>query len=438
MHLFSLQFTACYCCFLTGLLFVVCCLLQMKHSFPSFSRGKRRRLSIPELRRRKPRTATTTTEDSTAADVEVTIPVGVTVAEGMNDGCNPNSCEDSIRPVTLIGKESVVWVEDDDIEEEGDMSWPLPLELDLEDFPPHAPFLLPQTLAAHDSFVGLAAVPAEMDDIALHSSSPSSSPSSAASSTRSPPPLTRDNPTSVEIADHLEQWGLFDHLLFAIQRQEPHLRTVLNRFAALMEWLIDTQPRFKACTLHDLQLHIKLFIAEDYDLMSSYVQYLAEHKHYQPATVVGHIDDIRICCTWFVLFRARSELVQDNSRMKQHEMLGFLTSVKLLRKILNKKVRFIKTSPCLHYNKQTHTLPHRKRNDAVTRPCPLWLRIDCSQKAILEHNCKLCKEKSSISSRGYASTTPRSFQLTRKHTRDFWASSLPRFMFSLRKVDAKA
>jgi hypothetical protein len=140
--------------------------------------------------------------------------------------------------------------------------------------------------------------------------------------------------THIEIARHLEQLGLHDHLVFAIQRQEAHMQTVINRFALLMEWAI--QNHYKSCTLSTLQLHIKTFISEDYDLMTAYIQYLTQNKHYQPATVVGHIDDIRICCTWFVLFRTKE--VFDGSRMKQHEMLGFLTSIKHLRKILHKKV----------------------------------------------------------------------------------------------------
>ena len=145
-----------------------------------------------------------------------------------------------------------------------------------------------------------------------------------------------DTLDALEIARILSLLGLHNHLVFAIQRQEAHMKTVIMRFATLMEWLIENQPSFKDCTAQTLQLFIKNFISEDYDLLSAYVQYLSQHKHYQPATVVAHIDDIRICVTWFVLFRTKD--VHDQSRMKQPEMLGFLTSAKHLRKILNKKV----------------------------------------------------------------------------------------------------
>ena len=149
-------------------------------------------------------------------------------------------------------------------------------------------------------------------------------------------PLPTTTLTVVEIAEQLEQLGLYDHLCFAIQRPEQHMKTVVNRFATLMEWLIATQPAFQSCTLDTLQTFIKLFIAEEYDSLSGYVQHLSHHKHYQPATVVGHLDDIRITCTWFVLFRTKH--VVNDTRMKQPELLGFLTTAKHLRRILNKKV----------------------------------------------------------------------------------------------------
>jgi hypothetical protein len=144
--------------------------------------------------------------------------------------------------------------------------------------------------------------------------------------------------TMVEIAEQLEQLGLHDHLCFAVQRPEAHMKTVINRFATLMDWLISTQDAFKSCTLDTLQSYIKLFIAEEYDVLSAYVQHLSQHKHYQPATVVGHIDDIRIACTWFVLFRTKN--VVNDTRMKQPELLGFLTTAKHLRRILHKKVQY--------------------------------------------------------------------------------------------------
>lgn len=238
---------------------------------------------------------------------------------------NPNS----VLPcpsATLLTTEAEEVVEEK--EEEEDLAWSFPL-IDLEDLPPVSldledlPSVESVRLTLPEAVMSVAAAVPVVDDV-------------IDASPASPAVDSIYFPTNVEIAAHLEQWGLFDHLLFAIQRQEVHLRTVLNRFASLLEWLIHTHDRFKACTLEDLQEHIKIFIGEEYDLMSSYVQYLAEYKHYQPATVVGHIDDIRICCTWFVLFRTKK--VMDSSRMKQHEMLGFITSVKLLRKILNKKV----------------------------------------------------------------------------------------------------
>ena len=143
--------------------------------------------------------------------------------------------------------------------------------------------------------------------------------------------------THVEIAAELEQMGLHDHLVFAIQRREAHIKTVANRYALFLEWLLDTHDRFKECTLDTLQLHIKIFIAEEYDVLISYVQYLSQHKHYQPATVVGHLDDIRLCCMWFVLFRNKRVVAE--SRMDQPEMLGFNTSIKHVRRIMNKKVQ---------------------------------------------------------------------------------------------------
>lgn len=142
--------------------------------------------------------------------------------------------------------------------------------------------------------------------------------------------------TSIEIAAQLEQLGLRDHLIFALQRQDAHMKTVINRFALLIEWLVTTQQLFLPCTLQSLQAYIKLFIAEEYDLLSPYAQHLSQHKHYQPATVVGHIDDIRICCMWFVLFRTK--ITGSDTRMRQPDMLGFLTAAKHLRRILNKKV----------------------------------------------------------------------------------------------------
>lgn len=143
--------------------------------------------------------------------------------------------------------------------------------------------------------------------------------------------------TSVEIADQLEQLGLLEYLQFAVQRQDAHLKTVVNRFACLLEWCVSQSDAFASCTLESLQMHIKSFIAEHYDLLHTYVQYLSEHKHYQPATVIGHIDDIRICCSWFALFRSKT--IPEETRMKQHDMLGFLTSAKHVRKIFNKKVK---------------------------------------------------------------------------------------------------
>lgn len=145
-----------------------------------------------------------------------------------------------------------------------------------------------------------------------------------------------DTITAIEIAAVLEDLGIYDHLRFALQRQESHMKTIVNRFAALLEWIIDTQEPYRACTVDTLQVHIKRFITQDYDIFAAYVLYLSQHKHFQPATVVAHIDDIRISCSWFGLFRSKT--VNDISRVYPHEMLGFNASIKHLRKILNKKV----------------------------------------------------------------------------------------------------
>lgn len=143
--------------------------------------------------------------------------------------------------------------------------------------------------------------------------------------------------TNVEIADRLEQLGLHQFLQFSVSRQEAHMKTAINRFANLIEWLVDFHDAFRSCTLLTLESYIKSFIGDHYDLFPAYVQYLSEHKHYQPATVVGHIDDIRTCCNWFVMFR---KTVPEHTRMKQYELLGFLACVKHVRRVLNKKVNF--------------------------------------------------------------------------------------------------
>jgi hypothetical protein len=144
---------------------------------------------------------------------------------------------------------------------------------------------------------------------------------------------------SVEIAQMLDELGLHQHLIFAVQRQEAHMKTVITRFANFMEWLIDTQPFYKACTADTLQLHVKRFIVEDYDLLIAYVHYLTDQRHFQASTVTAHLDDLRLVVTWFCLFRTIN--VMNESKVKQPEMLGFITTVKQLRKILNRKVSYM-------------------------------------------------------------------------------------------------
>ena len=144
---------------------------------------------------------------------------------------------------------------------------------------------------------------------------------------------------SVEIAQILDELGLHQHLIFAVQRQEAHMKTVITRFAHFMEWLIDTQPFYKTCTADTLQLHIKRFIVEDYDLLIGYIHYLTDQRHFQASTVTAHLDDLRLVVTWFCLFRTIN--VMNESKLKQPEMLGFITTVKQLRKILNRKVSYM-------------------------------------------------------------------------------------------------
>ena len=136
--------------------------------------------------------------------------------------------------------------------------------------------------------------------------------SSGASSPDNPEPLTQPvilealddlSVTCVEIAEHLTSLGLRQHLLFAVDRTEAHMRTIINRFSLLLEWLLDTKPSFKKYSLCTLQLCIKTFITEEYGHITDYVKYLSDYKHYQCSTVISHLDDIRLVFTIVILFR---------------------------------------------------------------------------------------------------------------------------------------
>jgi len=141
--------------------------------------------------------------------------------------------------------------------------------------------------------------------------------------------------TCVEIAEHLTSLGLRQHLLFAVDRTEAHMRTIINRFSLLLKWLLDTKPSFKKYTLCTLQLCIKAFITEEYGYITDYVKYLSDNKHYQCSTVISHLDDIRICVFWFALHRGHTSI--HDSRVDQRDLIGMQSTVKMVRKILSKK-----------------------------------------------------------------------------------------------------
>jgi hypothetical protein len=80
---------------------------------------------------------------------------------------------------------------------------------------------------------------------------------------------------------------------------------------------------------------MRQIIQSQYCILNDYATYLQVFKHFFPATILSHLDDIKTSTCWYVLFKV-------GSKCQQSDLQGISVTISTIRRIQAKNVIYFK------------------------------------------------------------------------------------------------